>query len=77
MSVRPSVAVAAYEPLDEGGMTFISLEALDGESYRCFVEATKRAESKASTDASFPKRSALWRQLYDMLLVDVRMSESH
>ncbi|NIA55064.1 hypothetical protein HAV22_15615 [Massilia sp. TW-1] len=75
-SKHPSVAKAAYEPLDDGGMTFLSLEALDGESFRDFLEATKQAEAKASTDASYPERSALWRQLSDVLCKDTRLVES-
>ena len=76
MSKDPSVLTAAYEPLDDGGMTFLSLEALDGESYRIFVEATIQAELKVSTDASFSARSELWRQLYDMLQTDARLTGS-
>jgi hypothetical protein len=72
----PSVLTAAYEPLDDGGMTFISLEALDDESYRIFVEATKQAELKASTDASFSTRSVLWRPLREMLQRDARLTGS-
>lgn len=73
---HPSVLTAAYEPLDDGGMTFLSLEALDGESYRFFVEAAKRAELIASTNASFSTRSKLWRQLHDMLQGDARLKGS-
>lgn len=76
MSTYPSVLTVAFEPLDEGGMTFLSLEALDDEAYRIFVEATKQAELKASTDASFSTRSALWRQLHDMLQRDARLTGS-
>ncbi|MFC0133259.1 hypothetical protein CR105_06830 [Massilia eurypsychrophila] len=76
MSKHPTVLTAAYEPLDDGGMMFISLEALDGESYRIFVEATKQAALKAATDASFSTRSALWRQLHDMLQRDARLRGS-
>lgn len=75
-SKHPSVAKAAYEPLDEGGLTFLSLEPLDGESFRIFLEATKQAEAKASTDASYPKQSALWHQLSDVLKKDARLVES-
>lgn len=76
MPKHPSVVIAAYEPLDEGGMTFISLEALDRESYCFFVEAITKAEVKASTDVSYPKRSTLWRQLSDILRQDVRLVDS-
>jgi hypothetical protein len=76
MSICPSVAIAAYEPVDEGEMPFISLEALDGKAYRCFVEATKIAEGKASSNPSFHERSVLWRQLLELLHKDARLSES-
>ncbi len=76
MTKHPLVLTAAYEPLDDGGMTFLSLEALDGESYRIFVEATKQAEFKASTNASFSTRATLWRQLHDMLQRDARLTGS-
>ncbi len=75
MTKHPSVLTAAYEPVDDGGMTFLSLEALDGVSYCIFVEATEQAELKASTDASFSTRSTLWRQLLDMLQRDARMTD--
>lgn len=76
MSKDPSVLTAVYEPLDDGGMTFLSLEALDGASYRIFVEATIQAELKASTDASFFAWSELWRQFHDMLQTDARLTGS-
>jgi hypothetical protein len=57
-------------------MTFLSLGTLDSESYRIFVQATKQAELKASTDASFSARSTLWRQLYDILQRDTRLTDS-
>lgn len=75
-SKHPLVAKTAYEPVDEGGMTFLSLEGLDSESFHFFLEATKQAEAKASADASYPKRSRLWRQLSDALWKDARLAES-
>lgn len=75
-SKHPLVAKAVYEPLDEGGMTFLSLEGLDGESFRFFLEATNQAEAKASTDASYAERSTLWRQLSDVLWKDARLVDS-
>lgn len=74
-SLYPTIAVAAYEPIDKGGMTFIALDELNSDSYRCFVEATKKAKSKASADALFPQRYILWHQLSDMLHSDVRLLE--
>lgn len=76
ISKHPSVVKAAYEPLDKGGMTFLSLEALDGQSFRFFLEATKQAEGRALSDASYLERSALWRQLSDLLEKDARLVES-
>jgi hypothetical protein len=76
LSKHPLVLAAAYAPLDDGGMTFLSLDAFDSEFYCIFVEATKQAELKASTDASFSTRSALWRQLYDILEGDERLRGS-
>ena len=75
-SLCSSVVVAAYEPLDEGGMTFIDLEELDGVSYCCFVESAKKAESKALADEPSFERSSLWTQLSNMLHSDARLLES-
>lgn len=76
MTKHPSVLTAAYEPLDDDGMTFLSLEALDGVAYCIFVEAAEQAKLKASTNASFSTRSTLWRQFLDMLQRDARLTGS-
>jgi hypothetical protein len=70
----PSVAAVAYEAMDEGGMTFLCLHELDAKNYRMFVDASKRAQSKALIDGLFLKRPALWHTFLEMLEEDKRFS---
>lgn len=61
-----------YEPLDEGGMTFISLTDTGVEGFRAFVRAAKQACSRAATEEGFAQHRKQWADLLDILERDPR-----
>ncbi|WP_339385769.1 hypothetical protein [Burkholderia sp. Ac-20379] len=71
-----SIASAVYEPLDEGGMTFISAIDLDQESYCVFSDAVHRAYKDSMREASFPLHESRWIDLLGIVENDPRSRES-
>jgi hypothetical protein len=61
-----------YSPLDDGGMTFISLKDQEVKAFRAFCNATERAYSEASNEEGFPRYEDMWRTLLEMLKSDPR-----
>ena len=73
LSAEEASALApAYEAMDEGGMTFLSVDELDAAAFRIFVDAAGRARARAMTDGSFATRAAHWQALIGMLEADAR-----
>jgi hypothetical protein len=67
----PAVA-AAYEAMDEGGMTFLCLDELDAGAYRIFADAAGRARDRAMADGSFATLAVHWQALIETLEADAR-----
>lgn len=67
-----SVAELVYEPLDEGGMTFISAVELDELSYPVFAETVWRAYVASKGTASFSRFEARWKELLEIIEQDPR-----
>jgi hypothetical protein len=67
-----AVAAAVYEPLDEGGMTFISAADLDQAGYKAFAGAVKRAYEASIPEPSFPRHKDRWLELLGMIERDSR-----
>lgn len=66
------LAEQIWEPIDEGGMDFVSLEFLDRDSYRVFCESVRDASErdlKANPDSVF---RSTWGELLDSLSTDPR-----
>jgi hypothetical protein len=61
-----------YEPLDEGGMTFISLTDTGVDGFRAFVRAAKQACSRAAAEEGFAQHRKQWTELLEILERDPR-----
>jgi hypothetical protein len=59
-------------PLDEGGMTFISLPEVGSEGFRAFARAVRLACSRAPAEAGFEQHEKRWAELLDILERDPR-----
>ncbi|MBU0600798.1 MAG: hypothetical protein KKD25_00135 [Gammaproteobacteria bacterium] len=70
-----SVAELVYEPLDEGGMTFISAVELDEHSYPIFAETVRRACATSRGAASFSRFEARWKEFLEIIEQDPRCKE--
>ncbi|QWT22147.1 hypothetical protein KPL74_09080 [Bacillus sp. NP157] len=64
-----------YDPLDQGGMTYISLADLSQEKFNAFVRAVRRAYSLAASDGSYHKFTVAWEELLAKLRADTRYLE--
>lgn len=65
-----------FEPMDEGGMDFISASALSKGDFGRFASAVVRAHKSASADKSgFLTYGHLWAELEQLLHSDSRLSE--
>jgi hypothetical protein len=64
-----------YDPLDTGGMTFISLIEQEAVGFNAFVRTSKRAYHKATIEETFWKRKELWDELLNMLKADPRYAD--
>lgn len=67
-----AIAAMVYEPLDEGGMSFISAADLDAVSYKAFAQAVKRAYEISTKEPSFPAHKDRWIELLRMIDGDPR-----
>jgi hypothetical protein len=65
-----------YSPLDDGGMTFISLKTQNGEGFRAFCRAVDRAYKKEASEESFHKYNDIWQTLMESLKSDSRHTEA-
>lgn len=61
-----------YEPLDAGGMTFISLSEAGVDGFRAFVRAAKQACSLAAVEDGYAQHSKHWVELLHILECDPR-----
>lgn len=61
-----------YEPLDEGGMTFISLIGLNEKGFQAFAHATAQAYSQDSQEGAISKYKSRWNELLAVLADDPR-----
>jgi len=67
---------AAYRPMDEGGMDFVSLKALDRKQFAAFYDAACKAygnEQRKSLDSPF---KISWQNLLDCLATDPRLEKN-
>lgn len=71
-AVDDEVVSEIYEPMDQGGMTYISLADLSQGKFNSFVRAVMRAHSLAASEESYHKFSAVWEELLAKLKVDSR-----
>lgn len=63
---------AIYEPLDEGGMMYISLLETGSDGFNAFVRAADRARSTARSDGTLKKFHTVWEELFSALSADDR-----
>lgn len=71
----PDILEEVYRPLDEGGMEFVSLKALDRKAFAVFFEAARRAygvEQSENPDSPF---KGAWREFLERLLADSRFGK--
>lgn len=61
-----------YRPLDEGGMTFVSLSQVGSDGFRAFARAARLACSRAATEEGFEHHRARWAELLHILERDPR-----
>jgi hypothetical protein len=61
-----------YEPLDAGGMTFISVAEAGVDGFRAFVRAARQACSRAATEDGYAQHSKWWGDLLCLLERDPR-----
>jgi hypothetical protein len=66
------IVSAIYEPLDEGGMTFISAADLGDDKFQTFVRAVRRAYAMSAQEASFHDHKDRWIELIKILDKDQR-----
>jgi hypothetical protein len=74
MPGEENIRKQVFEPLDDGGMTFISAADIDAHSYHVFSRAIRRAHEKAMLEESFPKHQTAWLDLIRMTDHDPRCS---
>jgi len=61
-----------YEPLDEGGMTYISVADKGEEVFRSFGNAVMRAYSTSKSEVSFSSYKERWLELISLIKSDPR-----
>lgn len=69
-----AIVSTVFEPLDEGGMTFISTTELCKAEFQAFERAVKRAYAISMQDASFQDYKERWIELIKILDKDPRSS---
>ena len=65
-----------YEPMDEGGMTFISVSDKDPEVLVAFGNAVMRAYLASQNEASFPSYKERWLELIGLIKSDPRWTSA-
>lgn len=76
MPGEEGISARVFEPLDEGGMTFISAADVDASAYQVFARAVRRAYERAMLEESFSKHQTSWLDLVRMIELDPRCSEN-
>ena len=73
LTTQPTILGKAFQPMDEGGMMFVSLAELSENEFSLFMQATARARDRA-VDA-LPEAAYLpwWEKLLDLLSADPRV----
>lgn len=61
-----------YSPVDEGGMSFISLKEQSDEGFKAFLRATSLALEHDEREQAFSARKKSWEELVMMLRADPR-----
>lgn len=61
-----------YEPVDEGGLAYISLKEQNTEGFNAFVRAAQSAYRIVSEQFDAAQRSAMWDELLHALEADPR-----
>jgi len=64
-----------FEPMDEGGMSFISLEQQDISGFSVFCSAVTLAKEKSEAASAEGHYLALWNRLTTLLQQDSRYRE--
>ncbi len=64
-----------FEPMDEGGMTFISLIDCSGDGFCSFFNAVLLAKKKAEDVEGYLFHAAQWEELLSSLRSDPRYAE--
>jgi len=67
-----SIKSAVFEPLDEGGMTFISAADLESKEFQAFARAVKDASVTAMVEPIAEPRRDYWMELCKLLEKDSR-----
>lgn len=63
-------------PIDEGGMSFISMKDQGGEGFKAFLRATTLAFEQENKESPRSVHRAAWESLVQALQSDARASES-
>ena len=76
LSAKNSAIVdEAYNPLDEGGMDFISVETLNIEDFNVFCDAALSAFGDEMTKNSITEFQSVWNEVLSNLNSDPRRAE--
>jgi hypothetical protein len=68
------IRAEVFQPLEEGGMDFISAKALSASAFGKFSAAVERAHQSARLEKEFPVYQQLWNELLERVHADTRFN---
>ena len=74
LSDEQDIRKEVFRPFEEGGMDFITAEALDVGAFGKFCAAVSRAYQSARSKEAFPVYQPLWEDLQKRIRADIRFN---